>query len=86
MTKQLSSNGKVMEAFPAHSVKDLDIESDSLPKDKVLGVTWNVQGYTLKLVVSKKNYPEYKKGVLASVASIYDLLVSQAHLFSLGGA
>lgn len=42
--------------------------------DRALGIHWDVKGDTIILVVSKKERPENRKGVLSSIATVYDQL------------
>ncbi len=78
LTKWISNDRKVLAAFPAEdrapTVKDLDLCSDSLPMEGALGIQWNVEEDMFYLVVKDKNRPENRKGVLSSIATVYDPL------------
>ncbi|KAL9956038.1 hypothetical protein ACROYT_G037457 [Oculina patagonica] len=78
LTKVMSNEREVLNAFPpehrAPAVKDLDLNLNSLPMDRALGIHWDVEADTFNLVVSDKSHPETRKGVLSSIATIYDPL------------
>ena len=78
LTKWISNDRKVLAAFPAEdrvpTVKDLDLCSDSLPIEGALGIQWNVEEDMFYLVVKDKNRPDNRKGVLSSIATVYDPL------------
>ena len=78
LTKVISNEREVLNAFPpehrAPSVKDLDLNLNSLPMDRALGIHWDVEADTFNLVVSSRSQPETRKGVLSSIATIYDPL------------
>ena len=59
----------------APPVKNLDLKLDSLPIDRALWIHWDVaQADTFNLVVCDKPQPETRKGILSSLATIYDPL------------
>ena len=74
----MSNEREVLDAFPpehhAPAVKDLDLNLNSLPMDRALGIHWDVEADTFNLVVSGKSQPETRKGVMSSIATIYDPL------------
>jgi hypothetical protein len=78
LTKWISNSREVVSAFPedqrSPSVKDLDMDFDRLPMEKALGSHWDIEEDKFKMIVSTKQYPQNRKGVLSSVASIYDPL------------
>ena len=78
LTKVMSNEREVLNAFPpehrAPAVKDLDLNLNSLPMDRALGIHWDVEADTFNLVVSGKSQPETRKGVMSSIATIYDPL------------
>ena len=67
-----------MSTFPvverAPQVKNLDLNSQSLPTDRALGIHWNVERDTIDFVVSTKEQPNNRKGVLSSAAAVFDPL------------
>lgn len=72
------SNPKVVEAFPvnerAKDLKDLDLELDDIPLQRSLGVLWNLENdcFTFQVATELKLYT--RRGVLATVNSLYDPL------------
>ena len=54
--------------------KNLDLNSQSLPTDRALGIHWNVERDTIDFVVSNKEQPNNRKTVLSSVAALFDPL------------
>ena len=55
-------------------MKNLDLNSQSLPTDRALRIHWNVERDTIDFVVSNKEQPNNRKGVLSSVATVFDPL------------
>ena len=45
-----------------------------LPVDRTLGICWNIEEDTFNLVFDARKFPENIKGVLSSIATIYDSL------------
>ncbi len=78
LTKWNSNSREVLKEFPTEErapvVKDLDLEAEALPMDRALGVNWDVERDTINLVVSDKKEPNNRKGVLSSIATVYDPL------------
>ena len=78
LTKWISNSRSVLSAFPveerAPHIKNLDLTSECLPMDRALGVHWNVEKDTLDFVVSSKEQLENRKGVLSSIATVFDPL------------
>ncbi|XP_073713971.1 uncharacterized protein [Misgurnus anguillicaudatus] len=76
--KITSNNHKVMEAFPADErvkdLKDLDLRLDDLPLQRSLGVLWNLETDSFTFKVSQEERPYTKRGVLATINSLYDPL------------
>nr|XP_054593164.1 uncharacterized protein LOC129160055 [Nothobranchius furzeri] len=76
---KIASNKKeVMEAFPstdhANSLKDLDLDDDSLPLQRSLGLNWDLQADCFVFNVSDNVKPYTRRGVLSTVNSLYDPL------------
>ncbi|XP_053577874.1 uncharacterized protein LOC128667035 [Bombina bombina] len=73
-----SNKGPVMEAFPADDrakdLKDLVLGVDPLPLQRSLGVSWNLQTDSFTFQVSKEVKPFTRRGILATVNSLYDPL------------
>ena len=78
LTKWNSNCREVLSAFPveerAPHIKDLDLKSDSLPLDRALGIHWDVERDTINFVFGKGEQPRNRKGVLSSIATVYDPL------------
>lgn len=76
--KIASNSHMVMEAFPADErakdLKELDLRSDDLPLQRSLGVLWNLETDSFTFKVSQEERPYTKRGVLATVNSLYDPL------------
>lgn len=76
--KFISNSKEVIEAIPkeqrASGIKELDLSRDILPIERALGVQWCVQSDTLQFRVVLKDKPLTRRGILASISSIYDPL------------
>ena len=76
--KAVSNSVSVMEALPeddrGKSIRDLDLQHDSLPTQRSLGVHWDLEGdtFTFKVVLPKRPYT--RRGVLSIINSVYDPL------------
>ena len=68
----------VMQAFPsseyAKDLKDLDLETDSPPMQRSLGLNWDLSRDTFTFRVANTNRPFTRRGVLACVNSLFDPL------------
>ena len=69
---------EVMEAFLAEDrakdVRDLDLCHDSLPAQRSLGVSWDLETDAFTFKVSLPENPFTRRGVLSIVNSVYDPL------------
>ncbi|XP_068243767.1 uncharacterized protein [Palaemon carinicauda] len=67
-----------MKAFPtndlASNLKDLDLEGDSKPIQRSLGLSWDVNTDKILFQLSSENKPITRRGILSTVNSIYDPL------------
>ncbi|KAL4004275.1 signal-regulatory protein delta [Sarotherodon galilaeus] len=76
--KFISNNKKVLESIPkeecADSVKELDIDLGEPLLERALGVQWCVSSDDFQFRVTVKKHPMMRRGVLSTVASIYDPL------------
>ena len=76
--KAVSNSVFVMEALPEEdrgkSIRDLDLQHDSLPTQRSLGVHWDLEGdaFTFKVVLPERPYT--RRGVLSVINSVYDRL------------
>ena len=76
--KFLSNSKRVMQAIPkdqrAEGVMELDLNKDVLPIERALGVQWCLESDHLQFRVELKDRPFTRRGILASISSIYDPL------------
>ncbi len=76
--KFTSSEKEVIQEIPvadrAEDVKNLDFDRDPLPMERALGVQWCIESDTFKFVVSLKDRPCTRRGILSTVSSIFDPL------------
>ncbi|XP_028254480.1 uncharacterized protein LOC114430714 [Parambassis ranga] len=74
--KIASNCPEVMEAFPAEErakdLKDLDLRLDYLPLQRSLGVLWDLETDSFTFQVQSEDRPFTRRGVLATVNSLYD--------------
>ena len=76
---KFASNSKaVLKTIPkedqAKEVKSLELDSDPLPPERVLGVEWCVQNDTLQFRITLQDKPLTRRGILSTVSSVYDPL------------
>ena len=78
--KIISNCKEVLNAVPvatrAKSIKSIDLRTESLPVERALGVHWNVETDHFGFKVDLKPLKETRRGILSSVASVYDPLDS----------
>lgn len=78
LTKWISNSRHVLAAIPetmrAEEVKNLDLDHDNLPVERVLGVQWCVQSDVFKFKITLKDRPLTRRGILSIVSSVYDPL------------
>ena len=76
LTRWVSSEPDVLKAIPQEhwgkSLADLDINLDSLPNERVLGMLWRIQTDTFGFDVHAPDNPRTKIGVLSTLGSLYD--------------
>lgn len=76
--KITSNSTAVMQAFPSidyvKDLKDLDLEIDSSPVQRSLGLSWNLQKDAFTFCVASSDKPFTRRGVLATVNSLFDPL------------
>lgn len=74
----MSNSSEVMKAFPsqdyANNLMDLELGTDTLPKQHSLGFNWDLQTDTFMFQVSDKDKLFTRRGVLSTVNSLYDPL------------
>jgi hypothetical protein len=68
----------VIESIPvqyrATDVKELDLCHDPLPIERVLGIEWCIESDSFRFRITLKDKPLTRRGVLATISSIYDPL------------
>lgn len=78
LTKWNANSRVVIESFPqeerAAAVKDLDLTFGDQLDGKILGIQWNLQTDLLKMTVRYQEFPKTRRGVLSSIAVVYDPL------------
>ena len=78
LTKWISNNRRVLYSIPieerAKEVKELNLEHDSLPVERALGVQWQVESDTFGFKIEIKDRPATRRGILSVASSIYDPL------------
>lgn len=76
--KFTSNKAEVIEKIPeidrAEDVKNLDFDRDALPMERALGVQWYIKSDTFKFVISLRDRPCTRRGILSTVSSIFDPL------------
>ncbi len=86
--KFLSNKREVLESVCvtecAAEVKNVDLNHDDLPVQRVLGVRWNVESDAFSFRVSHDEKPATRRGILSIVASVYDPLGFLAPFILLG--
>jgi hypothetical protein len=78
ITKWISNSREVMNCIPladrSKEVKDLDLDNDSLPIDRVLGIQWCVDSDVFCFKTDIKKQPLTRRGILSMVSSVFDPL------------
>jgi hypothetical protein len=76
--KFTANKREVIESIPvdyrATEVKELDLSHDILPIERVLGMEWCIESDSFRFRITLKDRPLTKRGVLATISSIYDPL------------
>ncbi len=79
---------KVMESIPvseqASGVQDVELGSDELPVQMVLGVKWSANSDAFSFKVTLDEKPATRRGILSKVASVFDPLGFLAPFLLLG--
>ena len=86
--KFISNDRDVMESIPApcraKGLTDWNPPFENLPVERILGVQWCVASDKLKFKVTLKDMPLTRRGILSTIASIYDPLGLLAPLVLIG--
>lgn len=76
LTTFVSNSRRVMMSVPpedrAKEVKGLDLGQDKLPIERAVGVYWCIQSDALKFRIELKDKPCTRRGILATIGSIFD--------------
>ena len=74
--KFLSNSKEVIKNIPesdrAEGVKEIDLDLDTLPLERTLGVQWCVESDSFEFSVVLRDKPCTRRGILSTVSSIYD--------------
>jgi len=74
--KFVSNDRSVLENIPlserAAEVQKVDLGKDELPAERVLGLQWSVELDVFTFQVQPKQQPDTRRGILSTVAGIYD--------------
>ena len=78
ISKWISNSRDVMSLIPvserAKEVKDLDLDNDTLPIDRALGIRWCAESDVFCFKIEIENQPLTRRGILSMVSSIFDPL------------
>ncbi len=78
LTKWISNSRTVLNAIPEEDidkkVNNLDLEHDTLPLERALGVLWCVESDVFKFKFTIEDRPLTRRGILSVISSIYDPL------------
>ncbi len=79
LTKWISNSKEVLEAIPKEnhgkSLKTIDLETEHLPRNKALGVVWDLETDSFQVKTqNKKQNVLTRRGVLSTMASVFDPL------------
>ena len=74
--KFMSNNKDVIKCIPdsdrAEGVKEIDLDLDTLPLERTLGVQWCVESDSFEFSVVLQDKPCTRRGILSTISSIYD--------------
>ncbi|KAK2887882.1 hypothetical protein Q8A73_019330 [Channa argus] len=86
--KFISNNRAVLETIPdskrAGEIHDVGLNYDEYPGQTVLGIKWNVTSDTFSFKVNLDEKPATRRGILSTVASVFDPLGFLAPFLLLG--
>ncbi|KAK2564378.1 hypothetical protein P5673_011803 [Acropora cervicornis] len=78
LTKFVSNSREVMMSVPpedrAKEIKGLDLSIDKLPIERALGVQWCIESDAFKFRIELKDKPCTRRGILATISTIFDPL------------
>ena len=74
--KVMSNSKDVIKCIPdsdrAEGVKEIDLDLDTLPLERTLGVQWCIESDSFEFIVLLQDKPCMRRGILSTVSSIYD--------------
>ena len=78
LTKWASNSRKLINSIPederAQGFQDLDLNMDSLPMERALGIQWCAETDQFKIKINLKERPHTRRGLLSFLSSIFDPL------------
>ena len=78
LTKFVSNSREVMMSVPpedrAKEIKGLDLSIDKLPIERALGLHWCIESDAFKFRIELKDKPCTRRGILATISTIFDPL------------
>jgi len=76
LTKFLSNDRRVLAEIPVEkrAAPSLDLDLDELPVNRALGIRWNIEADTFGFRVLDLNKPNTMRGMLSTIASVFDPL------------
>ena len=78
LTKFISNNREVMKSISPEErgklMLDIDLENQELPRDRALGIKWNLETDTFFYEPKEFNKPMTRRGVISVISSIFDTL------------
>ena len=78
LTKWVSNSRTVIESMPeqdrSKEIKNLDLEQDNLPEERVLGVQWDVQDDKLSFSYNEVERAPTRRNILSTMSMLYDPL------------
>lgn len=76
LTKFLSNDRKVLAEIPVEkrATPSLDLDLDELPVNRALGIRWNIEINMFGFKVLDLNKPNPMRGMLSTIASVFDPL------------
>ena len=76
--KFTSNKREVIESIPvedrAEGIKKIDLDCDSLPVERALGIQWCIESDVFQYKIALKNHSCTRRGMLSMISSIYDPL------------
>ena len=65
---------RILESDKADGVKELDLDLDSLPLERALGVQWCIESDCFQFNIVLQDKPCTTRGILSTISSIFDPL------------